>query len=78
MLNIRHYCLFILAIDQEPRTECNTRSIFKLSMTGLCSEPPFHVTGHYIKHKQPNLPNYLSNSWIHKFPNVISTICNAI
>ena len=46
--------------NPSPRTECETTSIFKLSLTGLNSEFSFSEASCHTKVKEPSLPYYLS------------------
>ena len=48
-------CVFT---NSSAQTGCNTRSIFKRSLTGLNSEFSFSYTGCLTKAKNPSLPNY--------------------
>ena len=54
----RCVCMYLLT-NPSTRAGCDTRSMFKWSLTGLNSEFSFSLTGCLIKAKEPDLPHYL-------------------
>ena len=72
-----HYLLISIFTNPSAWTGYDTSSIFKRSLTGLNSDFPSSSA------EEPNLPNYLPNSWrennlIDTFPKGISAMWNAI
>ena len=66
--------------ESSVQARCNTRSVFKQSLTHLNTDFSFSKTGYHTKVKKPILPSCLvirwENSWVHTFHKGISGMWN--
>ena len=79
---IENEIIFIFT-NLSARAGCDTRSIFKRSLTGLNSAFSFSSTSCFTKAEEPSLlllftRSWRENNWIHTFPKGISAMWNAI